>query len=319
MKKWVILYCFTFSFQLLKAHPGIGIVADSKGNIYYTDLKHIWKITPDGNRSIAVNDVHSHELYMDSSDNLFGEHLWYNGEKLDTWGHYVWCLKSDGKLVKVKEPSAGFLQEYSFVRDREGNMYWLEHWKESRFKKRTLSGEIITLAEGKFNSVSWIFANSDGSVYFINQNDLYKIDKSGNVGLVANTIDKRIPTTTDSLFNRHFFGIWSDSAGNIFVAIKGEDIVKKITPGGIVSSVIHSSSGWFPTGGVFDRESNLWLMECNMMNQTRVSKISSRKLSTSPLPIKSSNFPWAIFGAFVVSTSMFVIIKKYFRKKHLDV
>jgi len=30
------------------AHPGIGIVKDSKGNIFYTDLKQVWKISPDG-------------------------------------------------------------------------------------------------------------------------------------------------------------------------------------------------------------------------------------------------------------------------------
>ena len=30
------------------AHPGIGIVADSRGNIFYTDLKQVWRIAPDG-------------------------------------------------------------------------------------------------------------------------------------------------------------------------------------------------------------------------------------------------------------------------------
>lgn len=30
------------------AHPGIGIVMDSKGNVFYTDLKQVWKIDPLG-------------------------------------------------------------------------------------------------------------------------------------------------------------------------------------------------------------------------------------------------------------------------------
>ena len=59
----------------IQAHPGVGIVNDSKGNIYYTDLKHIWKIDTLGRKSIAVPHVHSHELYMDEHDNLYGEHI----------------------------------------------------------------------------------------------------------------------------------------------------------------------------------------------------------------------------------------------------
>jgi hypothetical protein len=40
------------------AHPGIGIVMDSKGNVFYTDLHQIWKIDAQGKKSIAVREVH---------------------------------------------------------------------------------------------------------------------------------------------------------------------------------------------------------------------------------------------------------------------
>ncbi|HLA68420.1 MAG TPA: hypothetical protein VJN65_01860 [Bacteroidota bacterium] len=52
--------CITFSILCLlgcsiaAAHPGIGIVMDSKGNVYYTDLKRVWKIAPNGQKTIAV-------------------------------------------------------------------------------------------------------------------------------------------------------------------------------------------------------------------------------------------------------------------------
>jgi hypothetical protein len=98
-------------------HPGVGIVMDSKGNVFYTDLHHVWKIDPKGNVTIAVEDVHTHELYLDKRDNLFGEHLWYEGEATDKWGHYVWKLTSEGKLQIVKPKQEGFLENYSFVRD----------------------------------------------------------------------------------------------------------------------------------------------------------------------------------------------------------
>src|SRR5688572_20470588 len=114
---------FTLLFLVspgITAHPGIGIVKDSKGNIYYTDLKQVWKISLDGTRTAVVKNVHTHELYMDEQDNLYGEHLWYNGESLDTWGHYAWCLKNNGELVKEIKPAEGFLTNHSFVRDTAG-------------------------------------------------------------------------------------------------------------------------------------------------------------------------------------------------------
>ena len=96
MKNLLLIGCCLLVSLIVKAHPGIGIVKDSKGNIYYTDLKQVWKISLDGSKKVVVNDVHTHELYIDPQDNLFGEHLWYNGEAANTWGHYVWCLKNTG-------------------------------------------------------------------------------------------------------------------------------------------------------------------------------------------------------------------------------
>lgn len=102
MRTTVAVYLLFLSVAM--AHPGVGIVMDGKGNVYYTDLHHIWKIDVRDKVSIAVHNVHSHELYMDEADNLYGEHLWYKGEATNTWGHYVWKLSPDGKLEKIIEP-----------------------------------------------------------------------------------------------------------------------------------------------------------------------------------------------------------------------
>ena len=106
-----------------QAHPGVGVVKDNRGNLFFTDLKQVWKIAPDGKKSVAVPNVHTQELCLDAEDNLYGEHLWYEGEATKKWGHRVWCLKRDGTLVDVIPAREGFPRDYSFVRDRAGNMY----------------------------------------------------------------------------------------------------------------------------------------------------------------------------------------------------
>ena len=53
MKKFLIPgFLFLISLKIV-AHPGIGIVKDSKGNIYYTDLKQVWKISSDGSKLLS--------------------------------------------------------------------------------------------------------------------------------------------------------------------------------------------------------------------------------------------------------------------------
>jgi hypothetical protein len=83
---------------------------------------------------------------MDSAGNLYGEHLWYNGERLNTWAHYVWSLKKDGRVVKLIGSKDWFLENYSFVRDDTGNMYWVERWQTNRIKKKSPAGGVFDYA-----------------------------------------------------------------------------------------------------------------------------------------------------------------------------
>lgn len=311
MKKIITLLFYTFFSQLVAAHPGIGIVKDRKGNIYYTDLEQIWKIDRDGKKNIVVPNVHSHELYIDSADNLFGEHLWYNGEQLNTWGHYVWCLKNDGTLVKIKEPSPGFLEDYSFVRDEAGNMYWAERFKISRIKKKTPDGTVSTIAEGKFKDIRWMHATLQGSVYFVDLNDLYKIDRQGKLTLLAKSLEGKRVSDHSSL-KHHIFGIWLDKNNNVYLAVTGENLVKKITPDGIVSSFASSSGGWSPTGGVFNDDGNLWLMEWNETNAIRVRKVTPKELLVKS-PFKNSLITYSL-PILVIAAIAIVMVARYSRK-----
>ena len=134
---------YTFFFLLLipffsNAHPGIGIVKDSHNNIYYTDLAQVWKVSPNGTKTIAVPQVHTHELYMDAKDNLYGQHSLYSGEKTNRWSYYIWRLNATGKLDTILKPTDGFfIEDYSFARDATGAMYWIQQGIPEKIIKTT--------------------------------------------------------------------------------------------------------------------------------------------------------------------------------------
>lgn len=300
---WLIVPNKSFS------HPGVGIVKDSKNNIYYTDLQYIWKVSPDGKKTAVVNNVHTHELYMDPDDNLYGEHLWYNGERLNTWGHYIWCLKNTGELVKIQEPTEGFLSNYSFVRDTSGNMYWVERFTVSRFMKKTPDGKISVLAEGKFNFISWLHSTEGGTIYFTESNKLHKLAPDGKITLLANDLMSK--TTAFSMTGRDYdgYGIWTDNAGNIYIAMIASKKVNRISPDGKVETIFFSNTLWTPCSGVIDDDGNMWLMEFSVTTETRVRKIDNVKRNNPAAPSKTGQAHFLLTT--ITGTAMVILFFLY--------
>jgi streptogramin lyase len=279
MKQFFISYFLFLISNSAIAHPGTGLVKNSKGEIIYSDLSQIWKLNADGSKTTIVPHVHSHELFMNDKDDLFGEHLWFNGEKLNTWGSYAWRLNTKQKLDTVVPVHEGYLDYYSFTRDSKGNMYYAERGSISRIIKQTPGGKKIVLAEKDFLDIRKIHVTPDGEVYFIDLIHLYKIDKSGKLVNIARKICSNTPLFTWAYPRHSLFGIWLDKQQHIYVANFSGQVVKKITPDGKVSDYYFSTGHWAPTAGLFDEAGNLWLQEYNITNEVRVRKIMKTTLS----------------------------------------
>jgi len=235
---------FFASFLLvgtISAHPGIGIVIDDQGNVFYTDLTHVWKISPEGTRTIAVKNVHTHELYLDSNGDLYGSHEWYEGEATDKWGNYVWCLSSDGIFEKVIPDVEGFLYNTTLIRDAEGNSYWSKKSGNGEFlMKQTLDGSSHRLTEHLFADIRWIYySENDKMVYVVDQLAIKKITPSGVVLILADDL-KEDKASFEGVADRHYlFGIWTSVNNNVYIASYGAGKVKKISAAGKVSKYSH--------------------------------------------------------------------------------
>lgn len=267
-----------FGFAIAGAHPGVGIVMDSEGNVYYTDLVHVWKISTNGERSIAVKNVHTHELYIDKLDNLYGEHEWYNGEALDTWGNYVWRLTKDGKLEKTIPDIEGFLDNNTLVRDPEGNSYWAEKSDDHELLRRqVIDGGSCLVTDHKFDDIRWMhFSKHDNNLYVVDLLTIKKVTPNGDVIAIADNLkkDKRAFNNVD---DRHYiFGLWTDKKTNLYVAIYGSGKVIKVDQKGALTTVFESGLWWSPVGGLTAPDGSLWIMEFSKRNKTRIRRISPK-------------------------------------------
>jgi len=312
----IFIFLFMLSFTIA-AHPGIGIVKDSNGNIFYTDLKQVWKISLDGSRSVVVTGVHTHELYIDEQDNLYGEHLWYNGETKNTWGHYAWCLKKNGELLKEIEPTEGFLSNYSFTRDSLGNMYWVERFTTSRIMKKTKTGEVVKIAEGKFGFIGWLKATKNGSLYFTESNKLHRLLPNGKLETLAENIGSK--STDFSMMGRNYdsYGIWTDAADNVYIAMLDSKKVFRIGSDGSPETILTSKSLWTVCSGIFDNNGNLWVLENSVNNEVRARKITKEELAGNKIVDSITINPHLLVTFFTIAAIalLFVAAKVILKKR----
>lgn len=264
------------------SHPGVGIVMDRRGNVYYTDLKQVIRLDQAGKKTIVVQDVHTHELYLDEEDNLFGEHLWYEGEASNKWGHYVWKLSVAGKYEKIIPNTEGFLSNYSFVRDHFGRMYWTTRTNGcQKVARRNQDASITTLGDQCFKNIRWMKSTADGIVYVVDFQDIKKIDTQGKVKTLASQIANKKFTESTVDNQNSVMGVWDDREGNIYTAIYSSRMVKKFNQNGTEEVVAKISFPWAPSGGMVDPAGNLWVLESNIVNSVRVEKFAKNGRRTT--------------------------------------
>ena len=260
----------------LSAHPGIGIVMDSQGNVFYTDLTHVWKIDPAGERTIAVENVHTHELFIDQEDKLYGEHVWYEGEATDKWGYYIWCLSSDGNLEKVIEDTEGFPTDSRLRRDEGGASYWAANNGGHEFLNRTdASGRIMRHSSHAFDDIRWIHVpDENGEVYVVDHLQLKQVAIDGTVSIISANLKEGKPLFSFVRDRHYVMGVWTDLQQNVYVALFGGKKIKRFGPNGTAETIYRSKGNWSPSGGLVASDGSLWVLEFSTKNEARVTRVA---------------------------------------------
>jgi len=245
----------------LHAHPAIGIVADTAGDIFYSDNVHVWRIAPDGKRSIAVANVHTHELWLDSTGNLYGEHLWYEGERTNRWGHRVWKRSPAGEIVDFIAARQGFREDYgdfSFVRCTDGWFYWMAREGSTTALKRARPGlPAATFVELGSMRPGWLGITSTCDLIFADRGVLHRVSPPGKI------------TALHTRPLGDVMGLWADRAGNVYAALPERRQVIRIGSDGAISIAATSPAPWRPSSGLVTPGGDLWLLEFDSANRQR--------------------------------------------------
>ncbi len=282
---------------VLAAHPGVGVVVDAKGNVFYTDLKQVLRLAPDGSKSVVVPNVHTHELFLELDGTLLGEHLWYEGDATGKWGHRVWKRSPDGVVSDVIPATEGFRGEYSFVRDARGHMHWADgpvgagdKANRVRVLRRSPDGAVSVLAGGvpghadgrgeaaRFHAIRWMTASPDGTVHLIDAGALRRVAPDGTVTTLATLFRRTVRSLFEDEDRHRLMGLAADGEGNVYVANNAECRVDRVGADGAVSVFSRSTAPWSPTGVTVSPSGDaVWILEYSLLG-VRVRKVPAPAL-----------------------------------------
>lgn len=236
-----LLFCLLVETSAT-AHPGSGIVIDEYGQIYFTDTgKGVWKIDKDGKLT-----------YLPASR--------FHWMTLDAAGQFAGSSKNFGEYfervtAQNEKPALIMCSDFPLVMGKDGNIYYAyTRPGATKIIRRTATGKESILASNKiFEFISDMAVGPDGSLYITEANDpnantIRKITMNGNMSTIATFVGKKgkdLPLETTPSYCR---GLAVDSTGTIYVAATGSRSVLKISPKGVISTILQESAPWTATG-----------------------------------------------------------------------
>lgn len=271
------------------AHPAWGIAVDGRGQVYFSDLKTIWKIDAQGKLSVfRAGRDHTHDLNIDEAGNLYGAENSYDPDTKRFFSA-IWKMTPTGGFSYLLEPTENPPNGTSIWRDRDGNMYHFTNYPKPELLvlKRTPNGNVTALV-GSSNalrnyrqdtpySYGATAFGADGALYFTNGSNIYKLTTSGTLTPLAHNLlkenSKEKPAGGTSLL-----GIAVDAQGNAFVADYGNQRILKIAPEGQLTTLIRAEESWFPTG-VAMSGNDLYILENSFTPTSTPIGTRVRKLS----------------------------------------
>jgi sugar lactone lactonase YvrE len=224
------------------AREGWGIVGDTRGRVFFTDLPRriVWRLDADGTREAVVTDTRSHALVSLGDGSVYGTHA-HPGEPEGS----VWRLDPDGRRHEILPPTRDLpLGLESFLIDTDGTTYSAIRWApENRVSllRRRPDGiaERVAQGFGRIRGMAWA---PDGAILLADGPFLKRVALDGQVETLGGG-----PLTTPR-WGTSLLGVTTDGSGGAFVAdFAGGRIVGVGRHAGVVQEYA-SNFPWSPAG-----------------------------------------------------------------------
>ena len=117
-------------------------------------------------------------------------------------------------------------------------------------------------------------------------------------------------TTNFSVMGRNYvsYGIWTDAADNVYLAMIDSKKVIRIGADGKPQTILTSNSMWTVCSGIFDNNGNMWVLENSMSNEVRARKITKENLAGNKTAGSFITKPHLLITIFTIAGIMLLFL-----------
>lgn len=212
-----------------------GVATDRSGAIFVSDSANqmIRKITPTGMVSTLVTG-------FPLSKGLATNSL---GDLYSTAHGSIYKITNEGSVTRLGGAVGQLDVMNGIATDSDGNIYVIDR-QDQKVKQISPEGSVRTLGNGSatFPNSAGLVVDRDGNVFVSDTINcvIRKIFTSGEVIVLAGSVGA--PGSADGIGAAARFSsptaLATDSSGNIYVADTGNHTIRKITPVGVVTTVV---------------------------------------------------------------------------------
>jgi hypothetical protein len=259
------------------AHPPYGLVADARGNLYFSDLEAVWRLTPEGRLELfrpASEGHHVHELAPGPNGSIEGVVNSYD-PATETFAGGLWTRSFDGRETWLLAPTGTPPRGLGVYSDARGNRYTAQ-WPSQQDRRtmlfrRSPDARVDLLhgpadAAARFRqvlveSVGGMAALPDGGMAFADGPALRRVDPSGAVA-----------TLYEGPEGASFRGVSVTADGRILAADFAGKTVVAVTRDGAAEILHRETEAWLPTAAVI-AGGRLLVLEANAAPREYVDRV----------------------------------------------
>ncbi len=263
---------FPLAPRPLAAHPPVSVVVTPDGRVYFSDLRRVWVLEPDGSFRVAVPDVHAHELWTGPDGSVFGDDVQNEG---DVYRARTWRLGPDGGVETVGDWRPGHPRDtgYSLTAPAGDGSYWAlgPGGVLRRIDEAGHARSEVELGTEPFPP-SWVVPHPAGPLV-VRGGEVLRVHEDGRTEILADGLVERTEAFS-FLHDRHaLMKPWTGPEGRIYVPVFSGQKVVRLPESGPPEVVVRSAGEWSPVGGTFAPDGALWLLEWSADNRPRLRRI----------------------------------------------
>lgn len=243
---------FLFAGAIAAAHPPYGLVADARGNIYFSDLETVWKLEPGGRLSVfrpRVEGRHVHELALAPDGAIEGDQNSYD-PATERFTSGLWRRAPGGEEREVVAMTDSPPRGTGVWQDQAGDRY-TSQWVSNDDRRLVLlrrrrdgrvdvlfedPGAAAALRQPAVGSVGGMAFGADGSVAFADGRVIRRWRP-----------DERVERLFEGPEGASLRGLASAADGRLLAADMGRRLVLAIDSGGEAETLYRAPPEWLPT------------------------------------------------------------------------